>query len=362
MDKKEEKKFSEKQYDMLMRCSKKEDMIEWNKWRGKNRDVKIYLNGANLRRTYLSGLNLSGAYLSRADLIEANLSEADLSGANLSKANLSKADLRGANLSGANLFRATLIESNLTLTKLEKTNLTEATTYAWNTTDWKIKEIECDYIYKEKEGKERFPKDRDFKPGEFEKLYQKLPTIEYIFEHGMKPVDIVLMDKIILEIRDKKPEFEIELQSIDKKGLYPRVTFSVKYEKQKEEALALVEREYQIKNAELQKSLERVTGGYLELKDEVKFYRTHLKSTLEQSIKTNEELIQDARSLINTINASMKSQEASSQKLEEISTQVKNIEEILSTPNADKKTILKGIDILQNILSSIVGGLIGGAL
>ena len=123
-----------------------------------------------------------------------------------------------------------------------------------------------------------------------------------------------------------------------------------------------IEREYQIKNAELQKSLEKVTGGYLELKDEVKFYRTQLKSTLEQSIKTNEELIQDARSMINTINASMKSQKASGQKIDKISTQIKNIEEILNTPNADKKTILKGIGILQDILSGIVGGIIGGAL
>lgn len=29
---KKERRFSQKQYDMLLRCSEKKDMTEWNEW------------------------------------------------------------------------------------------------------------------------------------------------------------------------------------------------------------------------------------------------------------------------------------------------------------------------------------------
>jgi len=43
--------------------------------------------------------------------------------------------------------------------------------------DWIIEGVECRYIFWDADGKIRFPKGRDFAPGEFEQIYQMLPTI-----------------------------------------------------------------------------------------------------------------------------------------------------------------------------------------
>jgi hypothetical protein len=61
---KEERRFSQEQYDMLKLCSDKEDMTEWNQWRNKkeNRNMDIELEGASLDGCYLKDvyLNLRG--------------------------------------------------------------------------------------------------------------------------------------------------------------------------------------------------------------------------------------------------------------------------------------------------------------
>ena len=218
------------------------------------------LRGANLNRADLSGADLSESILSGADLHganligvesrEANLSgadlrEANLSGADLHKANLSGANFRGANLNRADLSGADLSGSYLELVELIQSNcqraiLTGVKTYAWNITDWKIGGVECEYIFTGIKGEKRLPLARNFKLGEFEKLFKQLPTIEYYFENGITPVDVILMDKIVAEIRDKNPEFEIEIQSVERKGLYPCFKFIVKHEDQKDKAFALL--------------------------------------------------------------------------------------------------------------------------
>jgi uncharacterized protein YjbI with pentapeptide repeats len=106
----------------------KQGVEVWNKWRDKNRDVVIDLNGANLRNANLSEANLTEANLCRAILIRADLSgaylsQADLSGAFLIRANLSKASLYGADLDGANLSGADLVEAILNGVYLESADL-----------------------------------------------------------------------------------------------------------------------------------------------------------------------------------------------------------------------------------------------
>jgi hypothetical protein len=43
----QQRRFSQEQYEMLKRCSDKEDMSEWNEWRAKNRDRDVELESAN---------------------------------------------------------------------------------------------------------------------------------------------------------------------------------------------------------------------------------------------------------------------------------------------------------------------------
>lgn len=279
----------------------------WNKWRNENPNIRPDLSGsdltmvnlhrrnlrgvnlreANLKRIDLLGADLRGTDLSGAILIEANLersrlSDANLSGANLAKADLSKSDLSGVNLTGANLNWAVVAHANLTGATLQRANLSESDFWEanlenailidvnlnycclvqsnltgatltgamlWGTArdDWEIKRVKCKYVFWDEDGKQRSPKDRDLEPGEFERIYAALPTIEYIFENGMSPLDPLIMDRVVQAIREKKPEFDIKVDSINARGLAPSIKFTVQHEDHKEPALEEVREEYELK-------------------------------------------------------------------------------------------------------------------
>jgi len=108
--------FSQKQYDILKRCSAKKNITEWNQWRTKHFDEEILLEGADL----------VVANLQKADLVEANLQKADLGGANLQEAKLLRANLQEAKLWVTNLQEAKLQEANLQEADLGEANLQKA--------------------------------------------------------------------------------------------------------------------------------------------------------------------------------------------------------------------------------------------
>jgi len=109
----DERKFSQKQYDLLKSCSDKKDMTEWNQWRQEHQDEEIWLQGADLSKANLDNANLDGAYLENADLRFANLENADLFRAHLENANFYKAHLENADLRRANLENVKLMVANL---------------------------------------------------------------------------------------------------------------------------------------------------------------------------------------------------------------------------------------------------------
>jgi uncharacterized protein YjbI with pentapeptide repeats len=88
------------QYEFLKECSEKGlgGIEEWNKWRKKNPDEDILLEGAMLRK----------ADLIRANLMSARLRKAKCFFAHFEKANLLKADMSGAQLFAAHLNDAKL--------------------------------------------------------------------------------------------------------------------------------------------------------------------------------------------------------------------------------------------------------------
>lgn len=93
-------RFSQEQYDMLLRCSQNKDMTEWNEWRNANPDAEILLEGAELTEFHLEHANLALAHLDKAELGQAHLEGANLTLAFLSEAHLNGAHLQGARLSG----------------------------------------------------------------------------------------------------------------------------------------------------------------------------------------------------------------------------------------------------------------------
>ncbi len=133
-----ERKFNQEQYDMLIRCSEKKDMTEWNKWREANLTEEIWLEGAVFRGAYREGdipegPILKGAVLSvgpnpevlfwGARVEGAELWEAHLEGANLRGAHLEGAILRDAHLEGADLRKAHLKGAKLAWAHLEGAKL-----------------------------------------------------------------------------------------------------------------------------------------------------------------------------------------------------------------------------------------------
>ena len=239
----------------------KKGVHAWNKWRRRNPDIRPDLGGWNLCSESLDHANLSYANLCLANLDEAyliyaNLSHTDLTGADLRNANLTGANLSGADLGGANLSGAKVENADLRYGRLCRCNLTEATLtgcrlYGTARDEWIIKGIQCGYVFWDLKGKIRSPRDRDLGPGEFEQLYRALPTIEYVFQNGMSPLDPLIMDRVVQAIREQYPQFDIKIDSINARGLAPSLKFTVQQEEHKEPALAEVTRVYEAKVHEL---------------------------------------------------------------------------------------------------------------
>ena len=110
-------KFNQEHYDLLVECSEKGDMTEWNKWykkydgdnakkRLKNEYEGICLEKARLGGAWLEGADLQEAHLEGADLMNANLRGAKLQKAYLSGTNLKYTTLEGANLLNAHIEKA----------------------------------------------------------------------------------------------------------------------------------------------------------------------------------------------------------------------------------------------------------------
>jgi hypothetical protein len=129
------------------------------------------------------------------------LREADLRKANLREANLNRANLEGSDITGALIYRATKF-------------------------DWRIEGIKCDYIFCDEDGKIPFPKDRDFRPGEFELLFRELPTIELVLDPGATPLEAFVMDHVVQVINEKRPELELKLDSFHS-GRRPRAVMTL---------------------------------------------------------------------------------------------------------------------------------------
>ena len=108
---------------MLVRCSEKRDMAEWNEWRGANPRVEIELEGAGLWEAHLEGADLRKAHLDEAELAEAHLEGAILRRAHLNGASLDEAHLEGAMLRYAHLKYANLMSAYLQGADLSGANL-----------------------------------------------------------------------------------------------------------------------------------------------------------------------------------------------------------------------------------------------
>jgi uncharacterized protein YjbI with pentapeptide repeats len=215
---------------------------------------------ADLSRADLQGADMRGVRLDGSQMHEANLQETNLSAANLYGTQLLSANLMDANLRGSNLKGAVLMIANLDKTDLSLANLTGAKLYGTERAGWKIGGIKCEYIYWDSPGNQRSPADRDYKPGEFEHLYRKSPTLEFPFEEGFSPIQAILMDRVVKTINHQQPEFELHLDSLILRGV-PRAVFSVLHPMDRSKALALISEHY---HEQMEQAKTREDRQYLE--------------------------------------------------------------------------------------------------
>ncbi len=232
----------------------------WNDWRMDNAEEIPDLKGINLVGARLIGIDLSGADLSGADLTRADLSASELSGVVLVEANLAEtrfvhATLYGGGLARANLRDADLDGAVLNSATLTQANLTGANIRGIGQTGWNIENIECDYVYRDQEGRVREPVDVDFDPGEFENLYRSSPKIEHIFVDEFTPIDILIMDRVVQEINDQNPEYELKLDSFHARGK-SRAEFLIKDVRDSGEILTAIKAKHEEQRSELVQKLE----------------------------------------------------------------------------------------------------------
>ncbi len=144
-----QRRFSQEQYDILMKCSEEEKTTKeidekglrcnkwqyqllkvcatddegikkWNEWRKTNPNKDILLEGAPLKNFYLRG----------ADLRKANLEKADLLNAHLEGAKFEDAILKSAHFIGA------IVDSNTNMWKVKVNQYKRSTAKKWLYTDF----------------------------------------------------------------------------------------------------------------------------------------------------------------------------------------------------------------------------------
>jgi len=203
----------------------------WNTWRQENPMINPDLSNSDLKKKDLTGIDLSFANLQNVDLSDADLTNANLERANvkngylegvsLGEAFLNHADFEGADLvrafmiycslKGANLKKVDLAMAILASAVLDDAILDDAQLYETQRSDWSIKNIRCNRVYWDSEGK--IP--TDYYPGEFEKLHGKTIKVSIKYKGGISEFEYFTLPLLLKHINDKYPDCPIELESIN---------------------------------------------------------------------------------------------------------------------------------------------------
>jgi Pentapeptide repeats (8 copies) len=369
--------FNQEQYDFLMKCSEKKDITEWNDYvRGSGYTIYLSLEKANLTGAYLKGANLRGADLRKADLGGANLwgadlHEADLRGADLGKAYLQEADLRGTNFGSTKLTLVNLRTAKLIGANLNESNITGTCLYGTSRDDWTIDGIKCDYIYWDKEGKERTPKDRIFRPGEFEALYKSLPTTTYYFSDAFTPITPLVMNKVVNEINQKHPQFELKLDSFQSKGT-PHAVFTVLHKENSDKALNEITHEYEKTNQRLEGKIEilkDIVSEYIDRPQLIQNAETiihkpgrieHMGNTFsnitsghDTNIATDNATIKVSQDVFNQIDQAISESDSSPDDKQDAKEQLDKMTHELAKPEPDKGRIKRCYDYVVGVIPKV---------
>jgi uncharacterized protein YjbI with pentapeptide repeats len=333
----------------------------------------VDFKGANLRGSVLCGENLIGYNFMGADLVGANLSDTNLSFANFRRAQLKNVNLSGTKLTGVDFSGMDLSEINLSNSILKTARLvsanfshsiiTGACLYGTSRDDWIINGIECDYVYWDKDGKERTPKDRNFKPGEFEELYKSLPEVTYYFSDEFSPLTPIVMDKVVTEINNKNPHFDLHLDSFHSRGT-PHAVFTVLHKEFADEAHDALTNGYERTIQRLEGKNEALCGVISTLIDQSQTINVeriehmgntfgNIQSDRDIIIATDQGTINVTQDVINRISKTISESDSSPDYKQDAQQQLDNINKELNKPEPDKSRIKRCYDYVVGVIPRV---------
>ncbi|RQV03376.1 hypothetical protein DF039_35220 [Burkholderia cenocepacia] len=131
------KTFNPEQYDLLMKCSEKEDFFEWNDYVKKTKDI-IDLRESNLESVKIIGATFINVDGKGANFCAANLRGATLEGVDMSDCFFLNADMSDTKAAGSIFHGSILDRAQLTNTSFELCDFDEASFQGGNLTSAKF--------------------------------------------------------------------------------------------------------------------------------------------------------------------------------------------------------------------------------
>lgn len=254
----EQKDFTGNQEHLavLLDSLDKETSRIWNDWRFENPNELPDLKGAYLPGADLSNFDFSGTSFDDSNLVEAEMVSCDLSGANFYRANMTRVRMMHASAYGAHFRKVNMKDAVLSGTvfnsaDLKETILTGCKIHGIGRTGWEIKGVECDYIYPDAYDSKRFPLERDFEVGEFERLYKAYPLIDLEFTEHFDALTILLVNYAAIQLNSEDGEYDFQVKEISTYGFVPTIKVSVREKVQIKAGTAILKQRI----AELEKQL-----------------------------------------------------------------------------------------------------------
>ncbi len=217
------------------------------------------LTDSNLGRTDIEHCIFDQSSVHRANFEEAMLTESSFRHANLTQTNLSRAAAIDCDFTDANLSTSLLVRVNFA-----GSTLTGAGLYGTARADWCIKDVKCQHVYWDKDGKERFPPDNDFHEGEFSTQYRPYSMFSYTFKEGFTPLDLMLATHIVDQINAADIGFTIKIDNASVRGLNPTLNFIMESgDDKRADAQELFTQEYEKQIQKLKTELQKANEQLL---------------------------------------------------------------------------------------------------
>ncbi|MFC1743318.1 pentapeptide repeat-containing protein [Candidatus Riflebacteria bacterium] len=100
-------------YDILMRCSEKKNLSEWNNWHGEQHSSCIGFCGVSFKDAYLEKANFDGVSFEKVDFDSSNLRHTSFVGSKISEVTFKNCDLKEVKFEESFISKAYFSESEL---------------------------------------------------------------------------------------------------------------------------------------------------------------------------------------------------------------------------------------------------------